>query len=710
MKRLLVPLLPLLVALAQPVHAQTGDCDFGLVLSGGGARGVAHLGVLEVLEAAGIRPDCIAGASMGSVVGSLYATGHSIEQIRELLDGLSWRNLYVDSHNRRLQPILHRLERQRTAVRLGFGSGGIRTPQGILSDTMVNRLLIQHLAPANFAAGRDFGQLPIAFRTVGTDLRTGDRIVLSSGDLARAVRSSMSVPLAYAPVPWNEALLVDGGLVDNVPVSLAKEMGARFTVAVEVSTPLNEEVVPDLLGVTQRIVDLLFVAKNSQYATPPDVLIRPDLADHSFANYSGFARLIEAGRAAAEAALEQIPARYRGRALAARAPTDPHVFGPRTIESIGITGRRYLADRVILREFRARVGQPFDWDRVLADLDHLYASGLLQSAWLDLEPTGDDSINLLLHVQEEYRHTADIGLAYQTDDQVQGFLRLETRDLLGSGERLQVSGFASQKDVIVGVRLQGEAIFGAHVGYQIDIESHEERPKVFVDGESIARAEFDREHLQLGANLPFGMNHALQVGFRMGGVETIERLGVPYPGEDRRHRILVGRYVWDNLSSLSLPGQGQHVTALVEHDLAGLGATGSYFRLEFTGRAIRRLGPVVVEGRALYGYSSGELPVYEQFRVGGPELVPGLAREEIWGNQAVALSGLLGHDPFSILRLYVRVGTGGVWERTGDIDGADLIFGGGLGVTLATPIGPIQVDYGWAGGGRNRFYFSIGWQ
>ncbi len=693
-----------------PVDGRAPACGLAVVLSGGGARGIAHLGVLEVFEENGIRPDCVVGASMGAVIGSLYATGHSLAAIEALLSGLSWRTVYIDSHNRRLQPILHRLERQRSGLRLGLTADGVRTPRGLLSDTMLNRLLIEHLTPANFDAGRRFDALSIPFRTLGTDLLSGERVALPAGDLARAVRASMSVPLAYAPVPWEEMLLVDGGLADNVPVSLATEMGAEFTLAVDASTPIDANVNPDLFGVTERVIDLLFAETNSRYMQAADLTILPDLAGHSFGDYSRIDELIAAGRQAAETMLDRIPERFKGHRLETRSPVDEHVFGPRMVREVAVTGNEYLSDEVILREFRARVGNPFDWDRTLANLDHLYASGLLQSAWLDLAPVGSNGIRLLLYVQEEYRHTLDLGLAYQSDDQAQAMVRFETRDLLGAGERLQFGGTASAKDLLLGVRLHGEQLLGAHVGYQVDVELHQEKPKVFESGQHVSRAEFRRRHAAVRANLPFSFNHLLQLGVRAGEVETVERLGIPLAADTRQHRVLTASYVWDNLSSLAVPSRGGRYAVQAERNVEALGGSSPYWRIRLDGTGAAQFGRLNLTGRFLYGYSSTSLPVYAQFRIGGPELVPGLARDELWGNQALAASAQVGLDFASVARLYARIGAGGVWAHQADINLDTAIVGGGLGLTVTTPIGPLQLDYGWAEASRNRLYVAIGWQ
>ena len=388
----------------------------------------------------------------------------------------------------------------------------------------------------------------------------------------------------------------------------------------------------------------------------------------------------------------------------------PSAFGSRRLENIRVEGNEYLADRFLERETNLRRGEPFDFDRALDALDHLYSTSLLQGAWVDFHPTASGDIELEVRVVEQYRNTADIGLAYQSDDQVQGFLRLETRDLFGGGERLQLNSFASARDLRLGLSLLGEQVFGAHFGYMVDVEFHEEKPKFFEGTEFVNRAEFDRQHIRLGFNWQLGHDHLGQAGFLLGSVKLREQLGLDYePGTETMRRIFA-RYTWDRLDSLELPRSGIRVNALGERNEEGLGATSSYWRIDADVRLARALGPVVLDGRARYGFSSGHLPVSEWFITGGPELIPGVAREELWGQQTAAGSITVGFDPVSIARVYGRVGLGGVWEQPGDIGWNEVITGFGFGTTIATPIGPVQIDYGWAEEGRNRLYLAIGWQ
>lgn len=702
-------LLPSGVAPAAALPAQAVDCDLALVLSGGGARGVAHLGVLRTLEDSGIRPDCIAGSSMGAVIGSLYASGYELEQIEMLLRRLDWQSIYAEPQDRMLYPILHRRETQRAALRIGVRTDGLEFPRSLLSDYRVNRVLMEYLTRPGFAAGGEFDRLPIPFRTLGTDLRTGDRVVLRGGDLARAVRASMSVPLAYTPVEWNGHLLVDGGLVDNVPVSLAREMGADYVIAVDVSTPIEPELTADLLGVTLRIVDLLYDARNTAYYREPDLEVRPRLEKHNFADYSRLDWLAERGSEAMRERLPDIPGHYRQPGRRPRARPDPALEG-RIIGEVEVHGAEYLSTGFVLDELELEPGEPFQFERALEGLDRIFSSGLVKSAWLGPRPGEGDRVDVRIDVVEEYRRTVDLGLAYQNDDQVQGLLRLETRNELGLDERISLSGFASARDLILQLGIRGEHLVGTHAGYQIDLVSHRDKPKFFRDGEFVNRAAFDRSHLAVSTHLPFGRSQLLEVGFRLGTVEIEPRLGLDFEIGDVDQRIVVGRFVWDDLNSLMLPKSGRMIGLEMEHDLKSLGGDVGYWRASGEGQlAVPLAERWTLETHLLYGYSTG-LPVYEEFRVGGPELIPGVDRQELWGAHAAAAGLGLSFDPFPILRLTARAGAGNAWDDFAQIRADDLILGGGLGLTVATPVGPFRLGWGAAEGGRSHIYFSVGFQ
>ena len=206
----------------------------GLALSGGGARGSAHVGVLKAIEEMGIPVDFIAGTSMGAIIGGMYASGYSADEIRQILVEMDWERAMRDKPDRELRTMRSKeLEAQfLIPYRMGLNDGGIQLPLGLIEGQHLDQVLHRILMPV--VGIHQFDDLPIPFHAVATDLVTGDEVVMSSGSLPNALRASMSVPGVFAPVSIDGRLLVDGGMSNNLPVSVVREMGADIVIAVDI--------------------------------------------------------------------------------------------------------------------------------------------------------------------------------------------------------------------------------------------------------------------------------------------------------------------------------------------------------------------------------------------------------------------------------------------------------------------------------------------
>ena len=239
--------------LTAPVAAPTPRPRLALALSGGGARGIAHIGALRALEEAGIPVDAIAANSMGAVVGGIYATGRSADELEQVVRSLDWAALFSGRPDRRTLPVVRRDDRYGSVVGVSFDWKRLRLPGGLLSEHRINRFLIESLSPAGYAAAGDFDRLRVRFRAIAGDLATGDPVVLARGDLARAVRASMSIPLVFPPVEWESRKLVDGLIVNNLPIDVASAFGAAVLVAVDIgSRPHEPEDYESALGVASQ--------------------------------------------------------------------------------------------------------------------------------------------------------------------------------------------------------------------------------------------------------------------------------------------------------------------------------------------------------------------------------------------------------------------------------------------------------------------------
>ena len=354
----------------------------GLVLGGGGARGAAHIGVLEVLDRLHVPVDCVAGTSMGALVAGAWAAGLSPAQMRAELGRADWADMFQDSpgyaelnfREKRLSQIFL------PASEAGVKNGGTVAPPGVVSGQKI-KLFFNHLVHAD-TGEREIQDLPLPVSIVATDIGTGERVVLRDGSLTQAMLASMSVPGLVAPLEYRGRKLVDGGLVDNVPIREVRERcGADVVIAVDVGSPLLPPgQVSGLLSVGEQVLRLL-TEQNVQASLatlgPHDILIRPDLGDITSTDFKRYAEAADRGRAAAEAAagplgaLSVAPPAY----ASWRQGIETRVPAPPRIDAIEIVGLHRVAPEAVRRYIEQRLGQPLDTAQLDRDLLRAYGDG-----------------------------------------------------------------------------------------------------------------------------------------------------------------------------------------------------------------------------------------------------------------------------------------------------------------------------------------------
>jgi len=683
-----------------------------LALSGGGARGIAHIGVLQAFEDNDVPVDAISGTSMGALVGALYASGRRGAEIASVVESLDWSAIFRGRADRRLLPVVRRSEDDRTFAGIGFESWKLRLPASALPEYGVNRFLIENLAEASFAAGDDFDRLPIPFRAVAAALDNRERMVLARGSLSRAVRASLSIPVAFPPVDWHGRTLVDGGVVDNLPTREARAFKARAVVAVDVTSPrLPPERYRDVIGVAAQLSGILQDRANQDYREDADVLIKPDLGSHSFNDYTDIDELIAYGYEAGVSAIPEILRRL-GEGAPPEAPAIARRPGPalggRPINEIVVDGNRRISEEVIRRVFNVPLAVPFDVRKALLALDKLHATGLFDHCWLDFEEAGP-GLRIVLRVREAPLTRAEVGASYDEATRTRGVVKLRQRNVLGFGEEAEMSLWGSDAGTGLRGRLLGDRFFTPALGFEMALRAESEKPRFFTDGDSLNRARFRR----LGA--AFDLHRSLkrwglvQAGFRFGEVKTYRRSGLPFESGTDAVSAVAGALVVDTRDDADLPEWGGLAALRFDQSLPGLGADRDYRRLSGTGHLARRLGSRGVwEARAFVGLAGGEVPPYDLFRVGGPDLVPGRDIDELWGAQAVAASLALRLRAFAQLRVVGRVGAGQVFASRDAVRLADLPLGGGLGLAYPTRLGPVRLDVGLRRGGSALVTFAIG--
>jgi predicted acylesterase/phospholipase RssA len=356
-----------------------------VVLSGGGARGMAHIGVLKILDELKIPIDCIAGTSMGAIVGGLYASGMTVDQIESTMLSVDWQEAFHDAPPRRDLTFRRKQDDRNFLVTwpLGLKHGKILLPKGFIQGQKLQETLRQLTLP--FSKSTDFDLLPTPFRAVATDLETGNAVVMGEGDLSIAMRASVSAPGVFAPVELNGRLLVDGGLAENLPIDVARAMHADILIVSDVSFPLQPRAALDsALSISNQMLAIL-VRKDSDRQRASlgsrDVLIEPDLGLTPSTAFSAAATVISRGEDAARADRAALQAYSVGDTayreyLARRGAREPGL-PPINFVRVDPQSKRY--EKTILAEMQPLVGKPLDPDQVGKRITELYGLGMFET-------------------------------------------------------------------------------------------------------------------------------------------------------------------------------------------------------------------------------------------------------------------------------------------------------------------------------------------
>ena len=676
-----IALLALLVTLAvPPAGAQAcGPGPTALVLSGGGAKGLAHIGVLLSLDSLGIRPDLIVGTSMGAIIGAMYASGMSARQIDSTTRALPLTGLFESTRPR--APVAWG---GRLPVALwAQGDRGFALQAPAVDEAQANAILNAAMLRGNLLARGNFDSLPIPFRAVSTDLQAWRPQVLGEGDLAQAVRASIALPIVFSPERVAGRVLVDGGLTANVPMEVARGFGVARVIVVDVTERRGEaDSLPGEapLQVVDRLFGVLFEQSLAELG-PDDLLIRPLVQGYRNLDFTParVAELVALGREAAEAAL----AGFSCRPLPGPRPAFPL---PRRLS--GLHSARVEETPLLQRLLGLSVAQELDEPALARTILGLRHSDLYRSIWL--HPEGNrDSVQLVPVVRRLPRRTAGIGFAYDND--LGGQVWLGATERRGRGGDIEWSGVLSlarfEQEFELGARLfTGLTRYALTPAATLRVSNRVIR-KFEVPGVEDTRDEVAEARLFVGLERPFFNSWLVRAG--------AEPVAWREPGAAGR-TALGGRLV---VLRRREP-EARRVFADLEWNTA-------WWRSEAEVAVRMSDRRLVVEPRLRAAWGR-DLPVHRTFVFGGDDGFPGLNRHELRGDREVLASLQSSYHldgPVSVRLLLA----GGRTARGGPLIADDGWLAGvraGLGVD--SPLGPIHFEYGWGSGRRRAAWVRIG--
>lgn len=714
-----------LCAAAGPALAQAGRPKVALVLSGGGAMGIAHVGAILELERLGIRPDFVVGTSMGSIVGGLYASGMSGAEIERAVESMDWDAVFDTTTPRNGLTYRRKQQEAEFPVKPSFGvvNGRPTAPAALVSDA--NLLLQLRRLIGTRAAVPTFDDLPIPFRAVATDIETGQKVVLDRGDLADAMRASMSVPGVFAPQRLNGKLLVDGGMADNVPIDVARDMGADIVIVVATQGPLTkaEDIrsLPQILG--QTVALLILANERQQLATvkPTDVLIEVDTHGLSSTDFKKSAQLIAAGSEAAtakEADLRRLAAEL-GPSTAPRFVARP----PPRIDYVRVENTSKLSDKVLLRYVEPFVGRPMDPDAIAVALQQIRALGGFSRLDYRIEAR-DGQTGLVVEAEQRpgdtrrLRPGLTIAAAGKGHSEFDISLEYRLLQLDANGSEARFTG-----------TLGDRKIFTAEYLKLLDQEQHwfidpsiqfYKRPIVVYDGRGFRLGEYDATYGLggLAVGRQFGTLGELRAGLQAGGGTASLQEGTVTPRDvDIRTGQVFASGGVDTLDNPYFPTRGIRLAAQYTAGLTALGETRDFQSVSAAGYYAVSFGRNTLILNAEGGDTvQGVLPLPSLFTLGGAFSFPGYSLEELTGETYFAARAIyrrkMTSNAESLFGLPIYLGatvvTGNTWAKPGDVDFSNLRVGGNVYIATDTIFGPVFLAVGAADRGRSAFYVFVG--
>lgn len=700
--------------------------SIGLALGGGGARGISHVSVLRKLEQMRIPVDCIAGTSIGSLIGGLYASGKSVDELETLVTSMDWMQLFDDSLARPERSFRRKQDdRDRLAtIGVGIRDGKMRLSPGILQGQRILALFEKETLGVSVI--EDFDALPIPYRATATDLNTGEAVVLGKGSLAMAMRASMSLPGIFQPVEMEGRVLLDGGLANQVPIDVLRAMGADIVIAIDVGTPLTTfGADANVLDVVSQITTMMTTrSAATQLSTlgSGDVLIVPalgtEVATGDFAKAKDALRI---GRDAAEAAepglarLSVPEASYAAYVAHRRkAPGDEVI-----VNFVRIENHTQYSDELLLRGLEGEVGKPLDTARMEEALLRSYALGTLASITYEVvQDEGKSGVLVRARPKAHGPNYIQVGMRAGSDFSGNHESNLRAAVLMSP---ISDYGAEARFSVDIGSEPAAKAEyfrpFDLANRYQLFGQLSYSNPNVHVyndDGDKVATYNIRTFQADVRVGREFGNHAAVSLGLQRSRGRADVEVGLPalrsFESDDGAWAV---RATVDRLDSLFFPRSGYYAALAYISSEAWLGSDSEYEKAEIDLLAAKDFGPHAIQlGAAYHATLDGVLPLQERYRLGGRGRLAGFHFNELTGQNYALLTAGYSYQLAKILGRSASVGMtleyGNAWELQSRMAFDDGILNGSIYVGFDSWLGPLMFGYGLREGGEGVAFLEIG--
>ncbi|MDQ7065006.1 MAG: patatin-like phospholipase family protein [candidate division KSB1 bacterium] len=682
--------------------SQPSGPKVGLALSGGGAKGFAHIGVLKVIDEIGLPVHYISGTSMGAIIGAMYAIGYHPDEIERIVKSTDWQDLFSDEADYRFISMTEKAWNSRYLGRLYLQNGSFLLPAGLIEGQKISSMLSRLTWSVHHVT--DFTRFPIPFVALATDIITGQPVPLVSGYLPDALRASLALPSIFTPVKLNGKLLVDGGLVRNLPAQDVRDLGADIVIGVDVGQPLRSaERLKSFVEIIDQALSLSAAFSTREQRELCDILIVPQLDDLSFSSFNQADRLIRLGEAAARRQLPQL--------LALRdSLRDASARERREHASIARIDSLYIVDvemhglrRVSKSLVQAQLGlHPPMWvteTMLRHSVDRIYSSQFFEHVFYRLKP-GPRGTRLILDIHEKSANLFHFSARYDNHVKSTILFNVTLRNLTGQSSILSVDiKLGGMTEVSAGIYLHGGLPYPLglklHAGY---VDSVLDRYQ-----QSIRVARLRVRSLQATAAVGtyYSNRLLLELGLKHERGRLVVDIGAPEFAEPTSVLTgLFGQALLDTRNRKLFPSAGHVGLLQVEHFPRFLGSDVAFQRVYFDWQSFVPLSRhVTLLSRLTLGnlIGGGRFPAYKRFTWGGLSEFAGMDADELFGRALHSLQfGLMFElwprvPPKKFLIVHWNVGN--AFDRW-NLPGPTTPYFKGFGITLGslTPIAPVMMS------------------
>lgn len=706
----------------------------GLVLSGGGAKGAAHIGVLKILEQHNVPIDYIVGTSIGAYVGGLYALGYSPEEIENIMLNLPWNESYSDFVPRKslLYSDQALRDKYNISLRLGYSDNTLKTPSGLLLGQTATQLL--RLSTDVIAQFESFDQLAIPYRAVATDLATSKAVVLDSGSITKAMSASAAVPSIVEPVVINNRLLVDGGISNNMPVDVIRKMGAQRIIAVDIGSPLaTKDEIKNTIDVLNQLSTILTnntTVKQVKKLHPHDLYIRPQIDGLSTTDFSIMPQALALGISSANEQLDKVKTfsitdelflvhlnKRKSKSKAwFKAIEEP-------ITAIDYVNNSTVNNAIIAEHFAINIGDIITKEQLKLAIDRVYALDRFER--VDAEFIDSTKGRILQLTTQEKSWGPDFlnfGFSLQTDFSSSTFIAIDAAYILND---VTDNGGQWKNELSIG----WEAAVATEFYQPMGINQHlytRIRAEYAQDkwAQSIDKPELTNQYVQtLGG---FGYHYANQGLFEMGVVAESGDLSFKDKELGDIEYISYGGYIslgFDNLNSINFPTSGNKLAVELfwrrdEYQQEFIDNTlDNSLEINLNWRGALGIGNHTFVGIASFATVENDHDFSVHItELGGFLNLSGYTKDALIGNHkafsAIVYQYDLGRDVPGGSGLPIYLGTslevGNVWGNNETVKVDDLINSGSIYLGTDTSFGPAVIGIGYASGGERIFFLSLG--